>query len=42
MVGCFVDSCEEVNWIEVAQDIVLWWAVLLQSRNFQFQSVLVH
>ena len=23
MVGCFVDSCEDVNWIEVAQDIVL-------------------
>ena len=29
MVGCFVDICEDVNWIEVAQDIVLLGAVLL-------------
>ena len=29
MVGCFVDSCENVNWIEVAQDIALLGAVLL-------------
>ena len=24
-------SCVDVNWIEVAQDIVLWWAVLMTS-----------
>ena len=27
--GRFDDSCVDVNWIEVAQDIVLWWAVLM-------------
>jgi len=27
--GALTIRCEDVNWIEVAQDIVLWWAVLL-------------
>ena len=33
MVGCFIDSCEFVNWIEVAQDIVVLVGFLLTDKK---------